>query len=104
MSQNWLTDEQVEQEIERLNKSPLVALARKEKRIRERRRQYLYNLRALEKKGMTLAAMGWSPAMLEETVVEDDTVYDRFDRLNAADQRAVEAVIRTLVKGQEARR
>lgn len=71
MSPNWLTDEQVEQEIERLNKSPMVALARKEKRIRERRRQYLYNLRVLEKKGRALAAAGWSPELLDELGEEE---------------------------------
>lgn len=104
MNPNWLTDEQVEMEIERLNKSPMVALARKEKRIREKRRQYLYNLRALEKKGVALVAAGWSLEMLEEPVVESDTVYDRFNRLHEDDKRAVEAMIRVLVKGQEARK
>ena len=49
-----LTDEQVEQEIERLRNSPLVALARREQRIRYRRRQFLYQLRDLEKKGEAL--------------------------------------------------
>ena len=53
-----LTDEQVEQEIERLTKSPLVALARQEQRIRYRRRQYLYQLRDLEKKGRALEKAG----------------------------------------------
>jgi hypothetical protein len=39
MAKEWgLTDEQVEQEIERLKKSPLVSLARKEQRIRYKRR------------------------------------------------------------------
>ena len=53
-----LTDEQVEQEIERLTQSPLVALARYEQRIRYRRRQYLYQLRDLEKKGRALEKAG----------------------------------------------
>ena len=53
-----LTDEQVEQEIERLTQSPLVALARKEQRVRYRRRQYLYQLRDLEKKGKALQKAG----------------------------------------------
>ena len=53
-----LTDEQVEQEIERLSKSPMVALARKEQRVRYRRRQYLYQLRDLEKKGKALQKAG----------------------------------------------
>lgn len=53
-----LTDEQVEQEIERLTQSPLVALARREQRIRYRRRQFLYQLRDLEKKGKALEKAG----------------------------------------------
>lgn len=53
-----LTDEQVEQEIERLTKSPQVALARYEQRVRYRRRQYLYQLRDLEKKGRALEKAG----------------------------------------------
>jgi predicted ArsR family transcriptional regulator len=53
-----LTDEQVEQEIERLRQSPLVALARREQRIRYRRRQFLYQLRDLEKKGAALQKAG----------------------------------------------
>ena len=53
-----LTDEQVELEIERLTQSPLVALARREQRVRYRRRQYLYQLRDLEKKGRALEKAG----------------------------------------------
>lgn len=53
-----LTDEQVEREIERLSKSPMVALARKKHRYDYRRRQYLYQLRDLEKRGKALAAAG----------------------------------------------
>ena len=61
----YLTDEQVEREIERLRESPLVALARKEERIRYKRRQVLYNLRALEKKGKQLQAAGITMEMLQ---------------------------------------
>lgn len=53
-----LTDEQVEQEIERLRHSPLVALARREQRLRYKRRQFLYQLRDLEKKGLALERAG----------------------------------------------
>ena len=49
MRENWLTDEQVEQEIERLEASPLVKLARREERVRYKRRQRLYTLRNYEK-------------------------------------------------------
>ena len=59
MKKEWgLTDDQVEKEIERLTKSPLVALARKEQRLRYKRRQYLYQLRDLEKKGKALEKAG----------------------------------------------
>ena len=53
-----LTDEQVELEIERLRQSPLVALARREQRLRYKRRQFLYQLRDLEKKGKALEKAG----------------------------------------------
>ena len=52
------TDESVEDEIARLNASPYVKLARKEERIRYRRRQYMYQLRAYEKRGRELVAQG----------------------------------------------
>ena len=60
-----LTDEQVEQEIERLSGSPYVALARKEQRIRYRRRQFLYQLRSFERKGKELAASGITMEILD---------------------------------------
>ena len=56
--EGFLTDEQVEAEIEKLNASEAVALARREQRLRYRRRQYLYQLRDLEKKGKALEAQG----------------------------------------------
>lgn len=59
------TDESVEAEIARLQKSPLVALARKEERIRNRRRQYMYALRQYEKKGRQLKAEGVTMEALE---------------------------------------
>ncbi len=60
-----LTDEQVELEIEKLQGSPLVKLARKEERIRYVRRQYLYTLRQYEKKGKELAKSGITMEILE---------------------------------------
>lgn len=58
MAKNYLTDEQVEKEIERLIDSPLVKLARKEMRIKYKRRQQLYSLRNLEKRGRELQKAG----------------------------------------------
>ena len=60
-----LTDEEVEREIERLNASPAVALARREQRLKYKRRQYLYQLRDLEKKGIALLAAGITREVLD---------------------------------------
>lgn len=65
MAKNWLTDEQVEREIEELKKSEYVKLARKEEQIRYRRRKYLYTLRAYEKMGKELEKSGVTMEMLE---------------------------------------
>ena len=64
MKKDWLTDEQVEKEIAKLQDSPLVQLARKEERIRYKRRQYLYTLRSFEKKGRELEKAGITLEML----------------------------------------
>lgn len=61
----FLTDEQVEKEIEKLLESPLVKLAKKDERIRYRRRQYLYKLRGYEKKGKELAKAGITMELLQ---------------------------------------
>jgi hypothetical protein len=53
-------------EIERLLQSPMVALAKKEERIRNRRRQYMYCLRTLEKRGKELAASGITYEILDK--------------------------------------
>lgn len=64
--QYGLTDAQVEAEIAKLNKSEYVALARREARLKYRRRQYLYQLRDLEKKGKALAESGITRELLDE--------------------------------------
>ena len=58
MSKEWLTDTEVEREIEVLRTSPMVQLARKEERLKYKRRQALYQLRNLEKRGCQLAEKG----------------------------------------------
>lgn len=55
MEKDYLTDEQVEAEIERLTHSEHVRLARCEQRAKYRRRQYLYQLRSMERRGAQLA-------------------------------------------------
>ena len=66
MAQANLTDEQVEREIARLQQSQYVKLAEKERRVCNRRRQYLYHLRVLEKKGKELAAAGFTMENLDD--------------------------------------
>ena len=58
MAKDFLTDEQVEMEIERLLDSDEVKLAKKEMRIKYKRRQYMYQLRNMEKRGQQLADKG----------------------------------------------
>ena len=58
MKKGLLTDEAVEQEIDRLLNSEYVKLAKKEERIRNRRRQYMYSLRTFERRGRELANAG----------------------------------------------
>jgi hypothetical protein len=55
---DWLTDEQVEEEITKLKSDEYVKLAKEEERIRYRRRAYLYQLRQYQKKGKELAEAG----------------------------------------------
>lgn len=57
-TKDFLTDEQVELEIDRLLKSDAVKLAKKETRIKLRRRQYMYSLRTMEKRGKELKKQG----------------------------------------------
>ena len=66
MAKEFLSDEMVEEEILRLQNSPLVKLARREEAIRNRRRQYMYTLRMYEKKGKQLEAQGITLEELEE--------------------------------------
>lgn len=72
MPRDFLTDEAVEEEIARLQASPLVKLARKEEAIRYRRRQYMYTLRVYEKKGRELEADGITMEYLEALGREGD--------------------------------
>lgn len=65
MAREFLTDEQVEEEIDRLRESPLVKLARRERRLQYKRRQFLYSLRELEKHGKKLQDAGITLEMLD---------------------------------------
>lgn len=66
MAKDFLTDEQVELEIERLLSSEEVQLAKKEIRIKYKRRQYMYQLRNMEKRGKELMNQGITSENMEE--------------------------------------
>jgi hypothetical protein len=70
MAKEFLTDEAVEKEIERLKNSDAVKLARRELRLKYKRRQALYQLRSLEKRGKELAAAGITMENLDAMVLE----------------------------------
>lgn len=69
MPKKLFTDDEVEREIARLENSDAVKLARREKAIRERRRQRLYTLRMYEKRGRQLMAQGVTMEALD--IMED---------------------------------
>ncbi len=71
MAKSNITNEQVEQEIAQLQNSPYVKLAQQERRLRERRRMYLYGLRQLEKKGKALSEAGITPDVLRSMYQND---------------------------------
>lgn len=58
MAKDIMTDEEVEIEIERLLNSKEVKLAKKEINIKNKRRQYMYSLRSMEKRGRSLMEQG----------------------------------------------
>lgn len=72
MAKDFLTDEQVELEISRLRGSDLVSLAKKEQRVKLRRRQYMYTLRQLEKRGKQLTEMGVTAENIESVLFGED--------------------------------
>ena len=61
-----LTDEEVEREIVRLTSDPDVRLARAEIRLKYKRRQQLYALRNLAKRGALLREKGYTQENLRE--------------------------------------
>lgn len=70
MKKNRMTDDQVEREIEMLKNSPDVKLYKKYEYARNYRRQYLYALRSMEKKGKELRANGLTEDNLEKMIAE----------------------------------
>lgn len=68
--QTFLTDEMVDEEIQRLNASSYVKLARAENRMKYRKRQYLYTLRQLDKRGRELEKQGFTLENIEALAYE----------------------------------
>ena len=66
MAREFMSDEMVDEEILRLQSSYHVKLARREEAIRNRKRNYMYQLRMYEKKGKALEAQGVTLEELEE--------------------------------------
>lgn len=62
----FLTEDAVESEIARLTATDEVKLARRELRLKYKRRQQLYTLRNLEKRGRELMAAGISMENIDE--------------------------------------
>ena len=61
----YTPEELVDAEIERLKSTEAVKLAQKERRLINRKRKYLSDLRWLEKRGKQLMADGWTADTLE---------------------------------------
>ena len=72
MAKDLFTDEQVEMEIERLQDSDDVKLAKKEMQIKYKRRQYMYQLRSYEKRGKQLAEQGLTLENIEAKMMCDE--------------------------------
>jgi hypothetical protein len=66
MAKDFLTDEQVAREVERLKQSEYVKLAQKEIRLKNKQRKWLYQLRWLEKHGKQLAKDGITLENIEQ--------------------------------------
>ena len=71
MARKVWTDEEVEIEIHRLQNSEAVKLAKKEQQIKYRRRQQMWNLQFMEKRGKQLQQMGITPDNIESMLFGD---------------------------------
>ena len=71
MAKKIWTDEEVEIEIHRLQHSEDVKLAKKEMNIKYRRRQQMWNLQFMEKRGKQLRSMGINAENIEEKLFGD---------------------------------
>lgn len=69
---DYIPDDQLDAEIARLRQSPDVRLAERYKRLMNRRRIYLYELRAAEKRGQALRAQGIDEDSLDSAYGEEN--------------------------------
>lgn len=71
---NYIPDDQLDAEIDRLTHSDAVKLARLEQRIAYKKRQYLYQLRWYEKRGLQLMENGVTMESLDmmDSSMEED--------------------------------
>lgn len=79
MKRKFITDAEVEKELEELKASPFVALARREQRLKYKYRQQLYQLRNLDKRGRELASIGVTIDTIDEQL-------EMLENLQAQDQ------------------
>lgn len=70
MAKDIMTDESFKAEMERLKSSENVKLAQNEIRLKNKQKQYLYQLRWLEKRGKQLAALGYTIDNLEAMIAQ----------------------------------
>lgn len=70
MTKKW-TPEKVEAEINRLKDSPAVALAKREANILNKRKQYMWTLQWLEKRGTALMEAGFN----QDNIADQIAIY-----------------------------
>lgn len=74
MARKQWTDEEVEIEIHRLLNSEDVKLAKKEQNIKYRRRQQMWTLQYMEKRGKQLRSMGITAENMEARLFGEEEV------------------------------
>lgn len=74
MARKLWTDQEVEIEIRRLQNSEDVKLAKKEINIKNRRRQQMWTLQYMEKRGKQLRQMGITPENMESILFGDSPI------------------------------
>ena len=95
MAKNFLTDEEVAIEIERLKATDEVKLARKKQRLDYKYRQQLYLLRNLFKKGKAMMDAGITSEKLDEmyAAAEDEERREREAERDAAIRAKLMAIV-----------